>query len=67
MSIKRGHMESKSKSIKSALSGTRYYLTTESPLKKMKNDFYFTSEALFVLKLMNFSSWLFGRVAKRLD
>ena len=33
----------------------------------MKNDFYFTSEALFILKMFKFLSWLFGLVAKRLD
>ena len=33
----------------------------------MKNGFYFTSKALFVLKIFKFLSGLFGRVAKRLD
>ena len=33
----------------------------------MKNDFYFTSKALFILKMFKFLSWLFGLVAKRLD
>ena len=33
----------------------------------MKNAFYFTSKALFVLKLFKCFSWLFGHVAKRLD
>ena len=33
----------------------------------MKNAFYFTSKALFILKVFNFLSWLFGRVAKQLD
>ena len=33
----------------------------------MKNVFYFTSKALFVLKIIKFLSWLFGHVAKRLD
>ena len=33
----------------------------------MKNAFYFTSKALFVLKIFKFLSWLFGHVAKRLD
>ena len=32
----------------------------------MKDAFYFTSKALFVLKIFKFFSWLFGRVAKRL-
>ena len=39
----------------------------ESPLKMMKNAFYLTLEALFVLKIFKFLSWLFGHVAKRLD
>ena len=33
----------------------------------MKNAFYFTLKALFVLKIFKFLSWLFGHVAKRLD
>ena len=36
-------------------------------LKMMKNAFYFILEVLFVLKLLKFSSWLFGYVEKRLD
>ena len=42
-------------------------MATESSLKMMKNVFYFTSKALFVLKIFEFLSWLFGLVAKRLD
>ena len=42
--------------LKGALSGLRQFLTTESPLKKMKNTFYFTSKALFVLKIFQFLS-----------
>ena len=53
--------------IKGALSGLRRLLTPESPLKIMKNAFYFTSKALFVLKIFKFLSWLFGLAAKRLD
>ena len=49
------------------LSGLRQFLATESPLKMMKNAFYFTLKALFVLQIFNFLSWLFGHVAKRLD
>ena len=52
--------------LKGALSDLRHFLTTESPLK-MKNAFYFTSKALFILKIFKFLSWLFGHVAKRLD
>ena len=33
----------------------------------MKNAFYFTSKALFVLKIFQFLSWIFGYVAKQLD
>ena len=33
----------------------------------MKNAFYLTLEALFVLKIFKFLSWLFGHVVKRLD
>ena len=39
----------------------------ESPLKMMKNAFYFTSRALFVLKIFRFLSWLLGNVSKRLN
>ena len=52
---------------KGALSGQRQFLAAESPLKMIKNAFYFTSKALFVLKIFKFLSWLFGHVAKRLD
>ena len=33
----------------------------------MKNVFYFTLKALFVLKILKFLPWLFGHVEKRLD
>ena len=39
-------------------------MITESPLKMMKNAFYFTLKALFVLKIFKFLSWLFGHVEK---
>ena len=39
---------------KGTLSGLKQFLATESPLKMMKNAFYFTSEALFILKSLNF-------------
>ena len=42
------------KMLKGALSGLRQFLATESPLKMMKNAFYFTSKALFVLKIFKF-------------
>ena len=36
----------------------------ESPLKMMKNAFYFILKALFVLKIFKFLSRLFGHVEK---
>ena len=42
------------KSIKGTLSGLRHFLTTESPLKVMKNVFCFSLNALFVLKISKF-------------
>ena len=42
--------------IKGALKGLRQLLATESFLKVMKNGFYFTSKALFVLKIFKFLS-----------
>ena len=39
-------------------------MATESPLKLIKNAFYFTLKALFVLKIFKFLSWLFGHVEK---
>ena len=53
--------------MKDALSGLRQFLPTGTPLEMMKNDFYFTSKALFVLKIFKFLSWPFGHVSKRLD
>ena len=50
--------------IKGALYGLRQFLITESPLKMMKNAFYFTLKALFVLKIFKFLSWLFDYVEK---
>ena len=42
-------------------------MATESPLKMMKNPFYFTSKAFYVLKILKYLSRLFGHVPKRLD
>ena len=42
--------------VKGALTGLRQFLATESPLKMMKNTFYFTLKALFVLKIFKFLS-----------
>ena len=36
----------------------------ESPLKIMKNAFYFMLKAFFVLKIFKVLSWLFGHVEK---
>ena len=44
--------------LKGALEGLRQFLATETPLKMMKNPFYFTSKALFVLKIFKFFSWI---------
>ena len=42
--------------VKGALSDVRSFLVNESPLKMMKNAFYFTLKALFVLKIFKFLS-----------
>ena len=42
--------------IKGPLLGLRQFLVTENPLKMMKNNFYFTLKALFVLKIFIFLS-----------
>ena len=36
----------------------------ESPLKIMKNDFYFILKSLSILKIFKFLSWLFSHVEK---
>ena len=41
---------------KGALSGLKQFLATESPIKMMKNAFYFTSKALLVLKIFKYLS-----------
>ena len=41
---------------KSVFSGLRQFFATENHLKLMKNAFYFTSEAIFVLKIFKFLS-----------
>ena len=50
-----------------SFSGLRQFETTENPLKVMKNAFYFTSKALFILKMFKFLSWHFSHAAKPLD
>ena len=42
--------------LKGTLSRLRQFLATESPFKVMKNAFYFTLKALFVLKVFKFLS-----------
>ena len=37
---------------------------TGSPLKMVKNAFYFILKALFLLRVLNFLSWLFFQVEK---
>ena len=53
--------------VQGALSGLRQFLATESRLEMMENAFYFTSKALFVLKISKFLSLLFVHVSKLLD
>ena len=50
------------KTIKVPLSGLKQLLTTDSPLKLMKNAFYFMLIAIFVLEIFTFLPWLFGYV-----
>ena len=50
--------------VKSALSGLRQFLPAEGPLKMTKNTFYFTSKALFVLKIFKFLFWQNGLIRK---
>ena len=42
--------------IKGALSVMRQFLATGTPLKMVQNTFYFTTKALFVLKIFKFFS-----------
>ena len=42
----------------------RQFLTTDGPLKMMKNAFYFNVKALFVLKIFKFLSRLSVHVEK---
>ena len=45
--------------LKGTFSGQRHFLANENALKMMKNAFYLTLEALFVLKIFRFLSRLF--------
>ena len=49
---------------KGRLYGPRQFLITESLLKMIKNAFYFTLKALFVLKIFKLLSRLFGHMEK---
>ena len=40
--------------LKDVLSGLRQFLATESPLRMVKNAFYLTLKALFVIKIFTF-------------
>ena len=53
--------------MKGTLSGLRKLSATENPLKLIKNYFYFTLKALFILKIFKFLSGLFGHVEKQFD
>ena len=55
------------KLLQGTLSGLRRLSATESSLKTVRNAFYYTWKALFVLKIIKFLSWLFGRIEKWLD
>ena len=46
--------------IKGTLSGLRQILAAENPLKMIKNAFYSTLKALFILNIFQFLSWPFG-------
>ena len=53
--------------LKVGLSSSRqnsFICFNESPLKMMKNAFYFIWKALFVLKIFKFFSWVFGYIEK---
>ena len=52
---------------KGILLASRKLLTTKSPLKMMKNTFYFLVKTLFGLEKFIVLSWLFGHVEKQLD
>ena len=52
---------------KGPLSGLRQLVTTESPLKMMKNTFYFMLKAPFVIEIFAFSFWVLDYAEKQLD
>ena len=49
---------------KDAMWRLRWFSTTKSPLKLMRNLFFFTVKALFVFKIFKFLSWLFKSCIK---
>ena len=53
--------------LKGALSDLGQFVATESPSKIMKNAFYVSLKALFVLKIFKFLSSLFSQDKKRLE
>ena len=53
--------------VKGALSGLRQFLATESPLKMVKDAFYFTLKALFAHKIFKFLSSIFAHAEKPLN
>ena len=57
----------KNRNIKGALSGLRQFFGKWKSFKNDEKCIYFTSKALFVLKIFQFLPWLFGNVSKRLD
>ena len=57
-------MDKRNNIVKDALEGLRQILTAQSPLKMMKNAFYFTLKSHFVLKIFKYLSWVFGHVEK---
>ena len=49
------------------LSGLRQFLAIQSSLEMMKNAFYFTLKALFILNIFSFLLLLFAHVEQRFD
>ena len=49
------------------LSDLSRFLASESPLKIMKNAFYFNSKSLSVFKVSKFFPWIFRHVETRFD
>ena len=58
---------SKIQAIKDTHKGLRQFLITESSLKTIKNAFYITLKALFVLKILKFSHDFLFMQRKRVD